>query len=78
MEGIEKIASEFKGVDRVFAFQAGREVQIIVNPKNVSDDELTTMAYDIARKLEKEVEYAGQIKVNVLRQTQASETTKAK
>lgn len=78
MEGIEKIAKEFSGVDRVFAFQAGREVQIIVNPKNVSDDELTTMAYDIARKLEKEVEYAGQIKVNVLRQTQASETTKAK
>ncbi|MBI2590748.1 MAG: ribonuclease Y [Candidatus Blackburnbacteria bacterium] len=78
MEGIEKIASEFGGVDRVFAFQAGREVQVIVNPKDVLDDELTTMAYDIARKLEKEVEYAGQIKVNVLRQTQASETTKAK
>lgn len=78
MEGIEKIAKEFSGVDRVFAFQAGREVQVIVNPKNVSDDELTTLVYDIARKLEKEVEYAGQIKVNVLRQTQASETTKAK
>lgn len=78
MEGIEKIANDFKGVDRVFAFQAGREVQVIVNPKDVSDDELTTMAYDIARKLEQEVEYAGQIKVNVLRQVQASETTKAK
>lgn len=78
MEGIEKIASEFGGVDRVFAFQAGREVQVIVNPRDVSDNELTSMAYDIARKLEQEVEYAGQIKVNVLRQTQASETTKAK
>ncbi|MBI4028745.1 MAG: ribonuclease Y [Candidatus Blackburnbacteria bacterium] len=78
MEGIEKVANEFEGVDRVFAFQAGREVQVIVNPRDVSDDEITSMAYDIARKLEREVEYAGQIKVNVLRQTQASETTKAK
>ncbi len=78
MEGIEKIAKEFSGVDRVFAFQAGREVQVIVNPKEVSDDEITTMAYDIARKLEQEVEYAGQLKVNVVRQTQATETTKAK
>ena len=78
MEGIEKIAREFSGVDKVFAFQAGREVQVIVNPKSVTDDDLINMAYDIARKLEKEVEYAGQIKVNVLRQTQASETTKAK
>lgn len=78
MQQIEEIANSFKGVSQTFAFQAGREVQVIVKPEETSDDELTVLARDIARKLEKEVEYAGQIKVNVIRQTQASETTKAK
>jgi ribonuclease Y len=78
MVKIEEIANNHKGVEQTFAFQAGREVQVVVNPKEVEDDGLTVLAYDIARQLEKEVDYAGQIKVNVLRQTQASETTKAK
>lgn len=78
MEKIEEIGKEFPGVDQVFAFQAGREVRVIVKPEDVSDDELTVLVRDIARKLEQGVDYAGQIKVTALRQTQASETTKAK
>lgn len=78
MEDIEKIATGFGGVDQAFAFQAGREVQVIVKPEDVSDDELTVLAHDIASDLSEKVEYAGQIKVNVIRQTEASELTKAK
>ena len=78
MEKIEKIAKEFEGIDQVFAFQAGREVDVIVKPDKVSDDELTVLAHDIARRLEKEAQYAGQIKVNVVRETQASDVTRAK
>lgn len=78
MENIEKIAGSFNGVDQAFAFQAGREVQVIVKPKEVSDDELTVLAHDIAQELSEKVEYAGQIKVNVIRQTEASELTRAK
>lgn len=78
METIEEIARGFAGVDQVFAFQAGREVRVIVNPEEVSDDKMTVMAHDLARKLENEASYAGQIKVTVLRQTQATEITRAK
>lgn len=78
MEKIEEVARDFEGVDQAFAFQAGREVRVIVKPEEVSDDGLTILARDIARKLEDEARYAGQIKVNVFRQTQATETTKAK
>lgn len=78
MEKIESIAKEFEGVDQVFAFQAGREVDIIVKPEKVGDDELTVLAHDIAGRLEKEAQYAGQIKVNVVRQKQVSEVTRAK
>lgn len=78
METIESIAGSFPGVEQVFAFQAGREVRVIVNPEQVSDDEVTVLAHDLARKLENEAQYAGQIKVNVLRQTQVTEITRAK
>lgn len=78
MDKIEEVASGFSGVDQVFAFQAGREVRVVVRPEEVSDDELTVLAHDIAQKLEKEAEYAGQIKVTVVRETKASETTRAK
>lgn len=78
METIEEIARGFAGVDQVFAFQAGREVRVVVNPEEVSDDEMTVMAHDLVRKLENEAQYAGQIKVTVLRQTQATEITRAK
>lgn len=78
METIEEIARSFSGVEQVFAFQAGREVRVIVNPEEVTDDQMTVLANDLARKLENEASYAGQIKVTVLRQTQATEVTRAK
>lgn len=78
MTKIEEIAKGFPGIDQVFAFQAGRDVRVIVNPEEVDDDKLTILAHDIARKLEKEAEYAGQIKVSVIREVRATETTSAK
>lgn len=78
MAKIEEIGKGFTGVDQVFAFQAGREVRVVVKPEEISDDELTVLARNLAKKLEQEVEYAGQIKVTALRQVQVSETTKAK
>lgn len=78
MKKIEEIAKSFSGIDQVFAFQAGREVRVVVRPEEVSDDEMTVLARNIAKKLEEGVDYAGQIKVSLIRQTQASETTKAK
>lgn len=78
MDKIEEIAAGFDGVDKVFAFQAGRDVRVIVNPDEVDDDRLTILARDIANKLEKEADYAGQVKVTVFREVKASETTRAK
>lgn len=78
MGNIEEIAKGFPGVDQVFAFQAGRDVRVIVNPDEVDDDKLTVLAHDIARKLESEASYAGQIKVSVIREVRATETTSAK
>ncbi len=78
MSKIEEVAKGFPGIDMVYAFQAGRDVRVIVNPDEVDDDKLTVLAHDIARKLEKEAEYAGQIKVSVIREVRATETTSAK
>lgn len=78
MEKIEEIARGFPGVAEAIAFQAGRDVRVVVNPDEVDDDKLTILAHDIARRLEKEAEYAGQIKVTVIRETRASDTTSAK
>jgi ribonuclease Y len=78
MDKIEEIAKGFPGVDVAFAFQAGRDVRVIVNPDEVDDDKLTVLAHDIARKLENEASYAGQIKVSVIREVRATETTAAK
>jgi len=78
MSNIEAIAKGFAGVDVVYAFQAGRDVRVIVNPDEVDDDKLTVIAHDIARKLENEASYAGQIKVSVIREVRATETTSAK
>lgn len=78
MTKIEEVAKEFAGVDTVYAFQAGRDVRVIVNPDEVDDDKLTVLAHDIARKLENEASYAGQIKVSVIREVRATETTSAK
>ena len=78
MSQIEEIASKFKGVDTVFAFQAGRDVRVIVKPDEVSDDQLTVLAHDIAEALEKEAEYAGQIKVTAIREVRVVDTTAVK
>jgi len=78
MSKVEDIAKSFPGVEVAYAFQAGRDVRVIVKPDEVDDDKLTVLAYDIARKLEKEAEYAGQIKVTVIREVRATETTVAK
>lgn len=78
MGTIEEIAKGFPGVDVAFAFQAGRDVRVIVNPNEVDDDKLTVLAHDIVKKLEKEAEYAGQIKVSVIREVRATELTSAK
>lgn len=78
MGKIEEITASFDGVESVMAFQAGRDVRVIVKPEEVDDDKLTVLAHDIAQKLEKEAEYAGQIKVTAIREVRATDTTKAK
>ena len=77
MEKIEEIADSFDGVTNALAFQAGRDVRVIVNPDEVDDDAIVVLARDIAKRLEKEAEYAGQIKVTVIRETRATGTTAA-
>ncbi|HJX59132.1 ribonuclease Y [Candidatus Woesebacteria bacterium RBG_19FT_COMBO_47_8] len=77
MSKIEEIAGSFSGVDSAMAFQAGRDVRVIVKPDEVDDDKITVLAHEIAQKLEKEAQYAGQIKVTVIREVRASDTTKA-
>ena len=78
MDKIEKIAASFDGIEEVYAFQAGRDVRVIVNPEEVDDDKTTILARDITKRLEKEAEYAGQIKVTVIREFRATGTTAAK
>ncbi|MCX5766850.1 MAG: ribonuclease Y [Gemmatimonadetes bacterium] len=68
LEGLEKIASSYKGVDRVFAIQAGREVRVIVNPDEVDDVRMQTLTEEIARRVETELQYPGQIKVVAIRE----------
>ncbi len=77
MTKIEEVASKFGGVESAIAFQAGRDVRVVVNPGEVDDDKLTILAHDIAKALEKEAQYAGQIKVTVIRETRATDTTEA-
>ena len=71
LEGLEKIASSYKGVEKVFAIQAGREVRIIVTPEQVDDARMTTLSEEIARRIESELQYPGQIKVVAIRETRA-------
>ncbi len=76
MTHIEEVAKSFKGVENVAAYQAGREVRVIVKPEEVSDDELTVLAKKISEKLEEDAKWAGQIKVVVIRETRATEVAK--
>jgi len=75
---IEEIARSFPGVQEAFAYQAGRDVRVLVKPEEVSDDQLVILAQKITSALEEKASYAGQIKVTCIRETRASEITKAK
>jgi ribonuclease Y len=71
LEKLEEIATRFTGVERCFAIQAGREIRVMVNPENVNDTGMTELSEQIARRLEEELQYPGQIKVVVIRETRA-------
>ena len=76
LEKLEEIANSFDGVEKSFAIQAGREVRIMVRPEDIKDDGITMIARDIVKKIESEMEYPGQIKVNVIRETRAIDYAK--
>ena len=76
LEMLEEITSSFPGVEKSFAIQAGREVRIMVKPEVISEDQMVLLARDIAKKIEDELEYPGQIKVHLLRETKAIEYAK--
>ena len=68
LESLETIADSFEGVEKSFAIQAGREVRIIVKPDKISDDQMTVLARDVSKRIEDEMDYPGQIKVNIIRE----------
>ncbi|MBQ6934330.1 MAG: ribonuclease Y [Clostridia bacterium] len=76
LEKLEEIASSFDGVEKSFAFQAGREVRIIVKPESVSDDDMVLLAREMSKKIEAELSYPGQIKVHVVRETRVVDYAK--
>ena len=76
LEQLESIASSFPGVEKSYAIQAGREVRVMVKPEEVSEDQMVLLARNLAKKIEDEMEYPGQIKVNILRETKAVEYAK--
>ena len=76
LKQLEDITNSFKGVDKSFAIQAGREVRIMVVPEQVSDDDMVLMAREISKRIEDELEYPGQIKVNVIRESRATDYAK--
>ncbi len=73
LRNLEQIAMRHEGVDRVYAMQAGREIRVMVAPGAIDDDAATLLSYEIAREIEKELEYPGQIKVTVIRESRAVE-----
>ncbi|MBQ9957438.1 MAG: ribonuclease Y, partial [Clostridia bacterium] len=76
LEQLEGIANSFNGVDNSFAIQAGREIRIMVKPDQISDDEMVITAREIVKRIESEMEYPGQIKVQVVRESRAVEYAK--
>jgi ribonuclease Y len=76
LENLEAIANSFPGVDKSFAIQAGREIRILVNPEKISDDELVLLVRNLVKKIEDELEYPGQIKVNAVRETKVIDYAK--
>ena len=76
LKQLEDITNQFKGVEKSFAIQAGREIRVMVVPEQVSDDDMVLLARDIAKQIEFELEYPGQIKVNVIRESRATDYAK--
>ena len=76
LEKLEEIASSFQGVEKSFAIQSGREVRIMVKPEDITDEGTLVLAREIAKRIENELEYPGQIKVNVIRETRCTEYAK--
>jgi len=76
LEKLEELTGTYPGVDKAYAIQAGREVRIMVKPEEVTEDNMILLARELAKKIESELEYPGQIKVNVIRETKAVEYAK--
>ena len=76
LEKLEEIANEFEGIEKSYAVQAGREIRIIVKPEKISEAEITITARDVVKRIEAELDFPGQIKVNVIRETRAVEYAK--
>ena len=76
LKQLEDISNNFKGVDKSFAIQAGREVRVIVVPDQINDDEMVLLARDISKQIEAELQYPGQIKVNVIRESRVVDYAK--
>ena len=76
MKQLEDIANSFKGVDKSFAIQAGREIRIMVVPDQITDADMVLLARDISKQIENDLEYPGQIKVNVIRESRVTDYAK--
>ena len=76
LEKLEEICTSYEGVEKSFAIQAGREVRIMVFPDQINDEKMTIVARDIAKRIENEMDYPGQIKVNIIRESRAVEYAK--
>ncbi len=76
LKQLEEITNSFEGVDKSFAVQAGREVRIMVIPEKINDDDMVIMAHDVAKRIEEEMQYPGQIKVNVIRESRVQDVAK--
>ena len=76
LKQLEDITNSFKGVEKSFAIQAGREVRIMVIPEQISDDDMVLLAREVSKKIESELEYPGQIKVNVIRESRVTDYAK--
>ena len=76
LQKLEELTGSYPGVEKAYAIQAGREVRIMVKPEVVTEDNMILLARDVAKKIESELEYPGQIKVNVIRETKAVEYAK--
>jgi ribonucrease Y len=76
LEALEQVAAQHNGVEKVYALQAGREIRVIVRPKEIDDDEAVLLSHEIAREIEDQLEYPGQIKVTVIRESRAIEYAK--